>query len=68
MRHKIKTPKTVSLDKHTGMWKLCLRNWQYVHPRTTWWRSGDEENGCITMSVSAWRKFCKDYDLPFKEL
>jgi len=61
--------KTVFPYLHSFMFRDYLKRWLDCHPRTRWWRSGkDTEQEALTMSVSAWRKFCKDYNQDFKKL
>ena len=61
--------KTVFPYLHGSMFRDYLQFWLDCHPRTRWWRSGEGlEQEALTMSVSAWRKFCKDYNQDFKKL
>lgn len=68
MRHRIKTDKTVFLEFHGIVWRECLQHWLDAHPRTVRWKSGDGDNGTVTMCKSAWRKFCSDYNFKYTEL
>jgi hypothetical protein len=59
--------KTVFLDEHTKAFTENLFFWHDAHPRTYFWYDSHEPK-CVTMTVSAWRLFCNDYNYNYKNL
>lgn len=70
MRKKKCKNMTVFVGSHSSMFKNYLSRWLDAHPRTSWYRSGAgvDHAECVTMSESAWRRFCADYGLNFHAL
>lgn len=66
----MKTKKIVCLETKGSMFNHYIRFWLDCHPRTTWEGEKDkgEVYGWLTMSESAWRRFCQDYNLDYKKL
>lgn len=61
--------KLVFVGLHGDTFRELLFYWLSYHPRLKWWRSG-EGLSCesVTMSESAWRNFCRDFDFKFADL
>jgi len=67
MNNKKSNMKTVFLNEHTSNWVENLFFWHDAHPKTYFWYDSKEPK-CVTMYVSAWRMFCKDYNYKYKNL
>jgi len=61
---------TVFVYLHSDMFRQYLESWLSAHPRVRWYRSGEglDNAESLTMSETAWRSFCRDYNLNFKAL